>query len=94
MTEQEFHDLMYVWSKETEYVSSTEKICEHYAFRQLIEAGKSIVPYIHYMLAANENRLLLMLVLCEIFGFSPVKEENQGMIADMTKDWLEYLQGN
>ena len=94
MTEQEFHDTLDAWSKETAYVSSTEKIQEHPSFTELVKAGKEIISYIRAELEARENRLLLMLVLQEIYGFSPVKPENQGLIENMTCDWLKYLQGD
>src|SRR5262249_162335 len=90
--EQRFRKLETQWKDETGHLSSTTKIVNHPAFREIVGMGQAIMPL---MLRDMEERPRLWVwALPEITGADPVPASDQGNIAKMTEAWLRWAREN
>ena len=86
--EQQFRRLESVWFADTRFLSSTTKIVEHPAYREIIQMGEKVVPLM--LRDLYERPRLWVWALAEITGEDPVPAEDQGNIARMSEAWLEW----
>src|SRR5579859_6022946 len=86
--EQRFRRLDAIWRKETAYQSSSRKIKNHPAFREVVDLGAAVVPLLLCELQGNPS--LWVWALSEITGANPVPHDDQGNICKMTEDWLRW----
>jgi hypothetical protein len=86
--EQRFRRLEAVWNAETGYLSDSDEIVNHPAFREIIRLGDAVVPL---MLADLERKPgLWVWALPDITGADPVPVADQGKIAVMSAVWLRW----
>jgi hypothetical protein len=86
--EQRFRRLQSIWLKETAYQSSTTKIKNHPAFREVVSLGDAIVPLLLRELAAKPS--LWVWALPEITGQDPVADAERGNLDKATAAWLQW----
>ncbi len=86
--EQRFRRLDIIWRKETAYQSSSTRIKNHPAFREVIDMGDVVVPLLLRDLQGNAS--LWVWALPEITGADPVAPADRGNIAKMTESWLRW----
>lgn len=86
--EERFRRLEAIWRAETGHHSSTTKIVNHPAFREIIGMGQAVVPL---MLRDLEERPRLWAwALPEITGVNPIPASDGGNIAKMSEAWLRW----
>lgn len=76
------------WKEETAGLSSTTRMIEHDLYQQIIEMGKSVVPYIILNLRYNPDHLFHALSI--ITGEQAIKAEHSGQLDNMAADWIEW----
>lgn len=84
--EQRFRRLDAIWRKETAYQSSSTKIKNHPAFREVVGMGEAVVPLLLRDLQIDAS--LWVWALPEITGEDPVPPEDRVNIAKITEAWL------
>ena len=90
--EERFRRLEALWRTETGHLSSSTKIVGHPAFREIIDMGQAVVPF---MLRDLEKQPRLWVwALPEIMGVDPVPVSDRGDIAKMTDAWLRWAKGH
>jgi hypothetical protein len=85
---QDFQRLDALWRKETAYQSSSTRIRNHPAFREVVALGDAVVPLLLRELQNDPN--LWVWALPEITGADPVPPEDRGNISKMTEAWLRW----
>jgi hypothetical protein len=91
-TEQRFRRLEATWTTETGHLSSTTKIVNHPAFREIVGMGEAVLPLMFRDL--RERPQFWVWALPEITGADPVPAADRGNIARMTAAWLDWAQAN
>lgn len=87
-----FRRLERTWMAEVGHYSSTTKLVNHPAFREIIRMGRAVVPL---MLQDLEKRPRLWVwALPKITGADPVSESDRGNIAKMSEAWLRWARAN
>ena len=86
--EQRFRRLEAVWLKETAYQSSSTKIKNHPAFREVVSMGDAVVPLLLRELTTKPS--LWVWALPEITGQDPVAAVDECNITKMTAAWLHW----
>lgn len=86
--DQRFRRLDAVWRKETAYQSSSTKIKNHPAFREVIGLGDAVIPLLLRDLQASPS--LWVWALPEIVGADPTSPQDAGNIVKMTETWLRW----
>jgi len=86
--EQRFRRLDAVWRKETAFQSSSTKIKNHPAFREVIGLGDAVIPLLLRDLQASPS--LWVWALPEIVGADPTSPQDAGNIVKMTEAWLRW----
>jgi hypothetical protein len=90
--ENRFRRLESVWNAETGHLSSTTKIVNHAAFREIISLGPAVIPL---MLRDLEERPRLWVwALPLITGVDPIAANELGNIATMSQAWLKWAKEN
>jgi hypothetical protein len=90
--EQQFRRLEAQWLAEVGHSSSTKKLCGHPAFKEIIDLGKAVVPFMLRDLEARPR--LWVWVLPEITGADPVPAQDRGDIAKMSEAWRRWGREN
>jgi len=86
--EQQFNEWARTWRNEMGPVSSVSKMCDHPAYRNIVQMGPTALPLIFHSLALFPNHWFLALL--EIVGHSPILPEHRGKIDEMAQDWLKW----
>jgi hypothetical protein len=84
-----FAELMQRWSDDTEHISSTTRIAEHPACREIIAMGDVAVPLVLGELESHSS-ILGLIALKAITGASPFPPEARGDVALMAEAWLAW----
>jgi len=87
-----FEELSLSWSTETAHISSTTKLMEHPAYRQIIGLGPAVLPLLLRDLA--EKRRFWFPALSAITGENPVPDDAAGSIARMADAWIKWGREN
>src|SRR5438093_262999 len=87
-TEERFRRLEAVWSAETAHHSSTTKIVNHPAFREIVGMGSAVVPLM--LRDLSEGSRFWVWALPEITGADPVPVSDGSNIAKMSEAWLRW----
>lgn len=85
-----FYSLLRKWQSETYYVSSSEDLRRHAAYRSIVRMGPSVVPLIVDELRREPS--LLIMALHDITGISPFAESDRGNIKAMTDCWIAWAE--
>jgi hypothetical protein len=86
--EQRFRRLEAEWSAATGHLSSTTKIVQHPAYKEIVSMGKAVVPLM--LRDLTERPRLWVWALPDILGEDPVAPDDRGDIAKMSDAWLEW----
>jgi len=87
-----FHNLRLQWENDIQFLSSTNEICMHPAYQQMIGMGKEAIPLIIEELSIKPNHWFW--ALKAITGQDPVPISKRGRIKEMTKEWVTWWSKN
>ena len=85
--------LLSTWREETAYLSSSTRMCEHAAYRELISLGSQALPYLFADLERTGDGHLAS-ALASITGVQPVDAADRGSIRKVAASWLRWARGN
>lgn len=83
-----FHSLKVQWENDTKFLSSTNEICMHSAYQQIIGMGLNAIPYIIEELLIMPNHWFW--ALKAITGQDPVPVSKRGRVKEMVKEWIVW----
>jgi hypothetical protein len=83
-----FEELVAAWSSSTAHLSSTAKLIEHPAYRQIIGLGPAVLPLMLRDLA--ESGRFWFPALHAITGENPVPDDAAGDVERMAGAWLDW----
>jgi hypothetical protein len=86
--EARFQRLAATWRAETAHLSSSTRITNHAAFREIVALGQPVVPLILRELERQPS--LLVWALPQICAANPVPPEDAGKLVPMTEAWLRW----
>ncbi|MBD2145725.1 STAS-like domain-containing protein [Sphaerospermopsis sp. FACHB-1194] len=84
----DFTTLVEEWREETRGVSSTNQMCMHPAYQQIIGMGEPVIPLLLRELEKKSGRWFW--ALKSISREDPVPPEYRGNTKEMTKAWLDW----
>ena len=87
-TKERFIRLATIWKSETRFLSSTTKMAEHPAYKEIITMGDQAVPLILRELESKPDHWFK--ALRAITGAQPVPPADAGNVPLMTKAWLSW----
>jgi hypothetical protein len=90
--EERFRRLEATWMAEVGHHSSTTKLVNHPAFREIVGMGPAVVPFL--LRDLEEKPRLWVWALPEITKTDPVPASDRGNIAKMSEAWLHWAQAN
>jgi hypothetical protein len=90
--ETQFRRLERQWKADTAHLSSSTKIMNHPALREIVAMGRAVVPLMLQDLRRGPS--LWVWVLPEITGADPVAPADRGVIENMTRSWLSWADQN
>jgi hypothetical protein len=91
--EQHVARLLTLWRKETAYLSSSTSITEHPAYREIIEMGAAVLPFLLRDLEKTGDGHLSK-ALTTITGVHPVTALDRGQIRKIAESWLTWARKN
>jgi len=86
--EQRFRRLADEWSRQTSTVSSVNALVSHPKYREIIQLGWSVVPYLLRDLQSKGD--FWFPALAEITGIRPFDPHDAGKSRRMTAAWIEW----
>ncbi len=86
--ESRFRKLAKTWKQETAHLSSTVRMANHPAYREIIALGPAAVPLILAELCREPD--FCFAALREITGENPVPSTSAGKVAEMAGAWIEW----
>jgi hypothetical protein len=86
--EQQFRRLEATWLAEVGFSSSSTELRNHPAFREIINLGQEVVPFM--LRDFQERPRLWVWALPRITGSDPVAAADRGNIAKMSQAWLQW----
>lgn len=87
-----FQRLAALWRAETSHLSSSTKMAEHPAYREIISMGDAVVPLLLADLARAPDHWFT--ALKTITGSNPVDPADRGRIDRMAVAWLQWGKEN
>lgn len=90
--EERFRRLEATWVAEAGHHSSTTKLINHPAFREIVRMGQAVVPFLLRDLEIKPR--LWVWALPEITKADPVPASDRGNIAKMGEAWLRWARAN
>src|SRR5437870_13088432 len=87
-TEQKVRDLAAAWKADHGVSSSLTQTFAHPAYKQIIEMGEPVVPFLLAELEREPDWWFA--ALKAITGVDPVPVASRGKLAEMTRAWLEW----
>jgi hypothetical protein len=90
--ERVFRELVRVWKEDTYFISSTTVMLGHWAYQQIIQLGRAVVPLILRELRSRPD--FLFAALREITGEDPVRAEDCGKVKAMADAWVKWGEAN
>ncbi|MBL8800303.1 MAG: hypothetical protein JNM56_40865 [Planctomycetia bacterium] len=86
--EEKFHRLASVWRAETAYVSSSNDLVAHPAFREIVAMGPPVIPLLLRELENGTGHWHR--ALRQITGIDPVPSTDRGNIGQASESWLKW----
>jgi hypothetical protein len=86
--QEKFHELADQWTQDVEGMSSTVEMSKHPIYQEIINMGKSVIPFLLQDL--TQNPLYWLTALRQITQENPVQPEHKGKIKLMAEDWLNW----
>jgi hypothetical protein len=83
-----FNTLVQQWREENRGVSSTNQMCMHPAYQQIIGMGEAVIPLLLRELEKKSGQWFW--ALKSISREDPVPPEHRGKTKEMIKIWLEW----
>ena len=83
-----FHRLKEKWEAETAFLSSVSDIVMHPAYQQIIGMGPVSIPLILREMSIKQGQWFW--ALKSITNEDPVKPRHRGIVAEMSKAWLQW----
>jgi hypothetical protein len=83
-----FHRLKEKWDAETAFLSSVSDIVMHPAYQQIIGMGPAAIPFILREMSVKQGQWFW--ALKSITNEDPVKSEHRGIVAEMSRAWLQW----
>ena len=83
-----FHRLKEKWEAETAFLSSVSDIVMHPAYQQIIGMGPVSIPLILREMSIKQGQWFW--ALKSIANEDPVKPEHRGIVAEMSRVWLQW----
>lgn len=83
-----FHRLKEKWEAETAFFSSVSDIVMHPAYQQIIGMGPAAIPFILREMSVKQGQWFW--ALKSITNEDPVKSEHRGIVAEMSRAWLQW----
>jgi hypothetical protein len=87
-----FEELAMSWSSSTAHLSSSTKLIEHPAYRQIIGLGASVLPLI--LRDLEQSGRFWFPALNAITGENPVPDDAAGDLERMTDAWIRWGRAN
>lgn len=86
----EFEFLADLWEEDTIFVSSISEKISHYAYKRIIEMGRTVIPLILKRMVVSPD--FWFEALTKLTGENPVTESEHGDIFRMTEKWIQWGQ--
>jgi hypothetical protein len=83
-----FHRLKEKWEAETAFLSSVSNIVMHPTYQQIIGMGPMAIPLILREVSIKQGQWFW--ALKSITNEDPVKPEQRGIVAEMSRAWLQW----
>jgi len=83
-----YHRLKEKWEAETAFLSSISDIVMHPAYQQIIGMGPVAIPLILREMSIKRGQWFW--AMKAITNEDPVKPEQRGIVAEMSKAWLQW----
>ena len=83
-----FHRLKEKWDAETAFLSSVSDIVMHPAYQQIIGMGPAAIPFILREMSVKQGQWFW--ALKSVTNEDPVKSEHRGIVAEMSRAWLQW----
>jgi len=91
----EFYGHLKQWSKETVFLSSSNRKIQNPSYQAIVKMGEKAVPIIlKHMSKFKGHGGHLSTALCLITGANPVTEEIAGRMARISEAWIRWGQKN
>jgi hypothetical protein len=90
--EQHFRRLEQAWVREVGVYSSSNVLCDHWAFQEMIRMGVAVVPLMLRDLECEPK--LWVWALPQITGANPVPPGDAGNITKMSEAWVRWGRAN
>jgi len=87
-----FYSLKIQWENDTRLLSSTNEICMHPDYQQIIGMGKEAIQFIMDEILQKPSRWFW--ALKSITGQDPVPISKRGKAKEMAKEWLSWWAKN
>ncbi len=87
-----FQQLASIWKSDTKHLSDLTRICNHWAYQNIIKMGRPVIPLLLQELKTNPDYWFS--ALRKITGQNPVPPEARGKLKDMASAWLEWEKNN
>lgn len=85
-----FESYAKIWLRDTEFVSSTEDICQHFVFQELKKLGQLSAEQCLRRLEQGDFRAHWFLLLHAISGQNPIAPFHRGIVRKMAEDWISW----
>ena len=86
--EQRFLELATLWKQERGPWSSSARLAEHPAYRQIVALGPAVIPLLLRELERQPDHWFR--ALHALTGANPVPEGSRGKMREMTAAWLQW----
>lgn len=86
--EQRFHELAAAWKQERGPHSSSARLAEHPAYRQIIQMGPDVVPLLLRELEREPDHWFR--ALHALTGADPAHASSSGKLREMAEAWLRW----
>lgn len=87
-----FTELKSIWENETMWFSDVSEITNNSAYREIIDLGEDVLPFIFEDLDTNNNHWFY--ALNSITGSDPISTNHKGIFPQMKNDWLNWASEN
>lgn len=79
-------ELRKIWENDTCFSSQIET--DHPKFKEIVDLGKDVVPFIIEDIKVNPGWIVV--ALSRITSENPIKKEHAGRLHEICKDWIEW----
>ena len=70
--------------------STHRRIYEHASFKELVEMGDKIIPYLFHLITHYGGSWTILLLLSEIAPEDPIQKDHAGKFIHLMIDWLQW----